>query len=375
MRIVINALSAKVGGGQTYLRNLLAHLPDDAGLELLVFAPDSLQLPNDPRIRREMTTWPTENPLLRALWERLWLARVLVRERADLLFCPGGLLSAAVPDHCRTVTMCRNMTPFDRPTRRAMPYGLERLRNWLLEHLLLASMRKADLTIFLSDFARRVIEAQIRVRRAETIPHGIASAFRTHDMAISRPNQLPPGRYLLYVSKFEYYKHHLEVVQGFGRLSPELQRQFNLVLVGDCNHPSASRIQAVKDRVCLPGTVHLLGSVPYADLPAFYHHADAIIFASSCENCPNILLEGLASGRPVLSSNVAPMPEFGGSGIEYFSPFDPDDIARALHRILTDPQRAREVAVSALAESRRFDWPLSAARTWTALVRLAAPAI
>jgi glycosyltransferase involved in cell wall biosynthesis len=95
------------------------------------------------------------------------------------------------------------------------------------------------------------------------------------------------------------------------------------------------------------------------------------VFASSCENCPNILLEGLASGRPVLSSNVMPMPEFGGSGIEYFSPFDPDDIARALQRVLTDPQHAQRVAAAALSESRRFDWSETAARTWSSLIRLA----
>jgi glycosyltransferase involved in cell wall biosynthesis len=121
----------------------------------------------------------------------------------------------------------------------------------------------------------------------------------------------------------------------------------------------------------VPGSVQILGAVPYGELPAFYHHAEAIVFASSCENCPNILLEGLASGRPVLSSNVMPMPEFGGRGIEYFSPFDPDDIAHALRRVLTDTQRAHAVAASALAESHRFDWAESAARTWDALTRLA----
>jgi glycosyltransferase involved in cell wall biosynthesis len=65
-----------------------------------------------------------------------------------------------------------------------------------------------------------------------------------------------------------------------------------------------------------------------------------------------------------------PMPEFGGPRIEYFSPFDPDDIARALTRVLTDAPHAAAVADAALAESRRFDWTDSAARTWDALLQL-----
>ena len=59
MKLIVNALSARLGGGQTYLRNLFAHLPDDPGLEVLVFAPDALELPADPRLRRVRPAWPT----------------------------------------------------------------------------------------------------------------------------------------------------------------------------------------------------------------------------------------------------------------------------------------------------------------------------
>ena len=371
MKIVINALSARLGGGQTYLKNLLAHLPESPDIDILVYAPDSLRLPNDPRIRRGTTRWPTANPLLRSIWEKLALPRILARERADVLFCPGGLISTRVPSGCRTATMFRNMTPFDKHARHLVPFGLQRLRIWTLEHLMLRSMARADLTIFISDYARSVIEARIRVRQAQTIPHGIAPIFRTHGATMKRPASLPVGKYVLYVSKFDSYKHQKEVVQGFSRLPRELQQQFTLVLVGETDHPSANQIAATKDDLCVPGSVMLLGAVPYVDLPAYYHHAAVIVFASSCENCPNILLEGLAAGRPVLSSNVMPMPEFGGNGIEYFTPFDPDDIARSLQRVLTVPQYANQVANAALMESRRFDWRESADRTWAELIHLA----
>ena len=93
MKIVLNALSAQLGGGQTYLKNLLSHLPCDAAFELLVYAPASLELPTDHRIRRFTTRWPTNNPILRACWERWGLPRFLRRESADVLFCPGGVVA------------------------------------------------------------------------------------------------------------------------------------------------------------------------------------------------------------------------------------------------------------------------------------------
>lgn len=374
MKLVINALSARLGGGQTYLKNLLAHLPEARGLDILVYAPASLRLPDDPRIRRGTTSWPTTNPILRSVWEKLALPRVLEKEHADVLFCPGGLISTRAPVGCRTATMFRNMTPFDPRARAAIPFGLQRIRNWLLERLMLESMAGADLTVFISDHARAVIEARIAVPHGITIPHGIGEAFRTHGREIPRPAAVPTGKYLLYVSKFESYKHQEEVVRGFGGLPRDLQSQLTLLLVGETDHPNAARVAAIKDDVCVPGSVQILGAVPYAELPAVYHHAEAVLFASSCENCPNILLEALASGRPVLSSNVMPMPEFGGPEIEYFSPYDPTSISRALLRVLTDPQHAAAVANAGIAASRRFDWTDSAARTWGALARLAATA-
>lgn len=370
MKIVINALSARMGGGQTYLKNLLAHLPERPDLELLVYAPESLPLPEDRRVRRGATRWPTGNPLLRALWERLALPGVLARERAQVLFCPGGLVATRAPAHCCTVTMFRNMIPFDARARRALPLGLQRLRNWLLEPLMLSSMARADLTIFISSFAHRVIAERVRLRATALIPHGIGPSFRTHGRALPRPPRAPSGPYLLYVSKIDSYKHHLEVVHAYARLPRDLQRRCPLLLAGETDHPLAAQVAKLRDTICEPGSVRLHGAVPYEDLPSYYQHAEAILFASSCENCPNILLEALASGRPVLSSNVMPMPEFGGDGLEYFSPFDPDDIARALLRVLSDADHARRVAQAALAASRRYDWAQAAAMTWNSITHL-----
>jgi glycosyltransferase involved in cell wall biosynthesis len=371
IKIVINCLSARLGGGQTYLKHLLAFLPEHLDLDILVYAPVSLALPIDKRIRRGTTSWPTANPLLRAVWEKIALPIILMRERANLLFCPGGLVSTNAPTGCQTVTMFRNMTPFDELALREVPFGLQRMRLRILKRLMLRSMRQADLTIFISSFARCLIESRIKVRSAETIPHGISAAFRTNGKTMARPGQLPQSKYLLYVSKFDTYKHQIEVVQGFARLPLELRKHFVLVLIGETNPASLAQIDALLREFDIEKKVMLFGAIPYSELPAYYHHAAAILFASSCENCPNILLESLASGRPVLSSNVMPMPEFGGQGIEYFSPFDPGDIANALVRVLTNPVHAEQVATAALLESRKFDWSVTAIRTWEVLAKLA----
>lgn len=367
MKIVINALSARQGGGQTYLKNLLAHLPEQEDLELLVYAPESLRLPEERRIRRCSTSWPTENPLLRTVWERLVLPTILRREHADVLFCPGGVVATQAPAGCKTVTMFRNMMPFDQQALRKIPFGLQKIRNFLLKRVMLRSMAGADLTIFISEYARGFIERLTSIRHAVTIAHGIGDAFRTHGKAVPRPAWLPDGEYLLYVSKFDGYKHQLEVVTAFAALPPEIRLRYKLVLAGEADEIFARQVTAFVRSHGLESSVIIAGAIPYAELPGVYHHARLNLFASSCENCPNILLEAMGAGRPVLCSNVMPMPEFGADAVEYFSPFDSASLARVMLSVLSNAERELQLANASARRSSDFDWRQTAVRTWNAI--------
>ena len=371
MKIVFNALSARLGGGQTYLINLFEFVPANEDLEILVFAPTTLKLPDHPRVRRVEPAWPTENPIVRALWEKWVLPSILKAEKADVLFCPGGVVGTRAPVGCKVVTMFRNMIPFDLRVRKSIPFGLQRLRNWLLNRIMLKSMSEADLTIFISNYARSVIESLTKVKNAVTIPHGIGSVFRTHGGSTVRPDYLPESEYVLYVSRFDVYKHHYEVVSAYGKLSQELREKFPLILVGETNLPEAGRVKALISTLGLEGQVLLLGAIPYQSLPPLYHHAYLNLFASSCENCPNILLEALASGRPMICSNIMPMPEFGADAALYFSPFDSDDIGNILSEALSSPDLLRKLSAAAIAQSDKFDWENTSRKTWFELLALA----
>lgn len=370
MKIVINAYSARQGGGQTYLVNLLSHLPATDALQIEVFAPARLELPEHPHVRRVHASWPTENPLMRAAWERFVLPRYLKQTSADVLFCPGGLVASTPPEGCKVVTMFRNMIPFDPKAMRALPLGLQWVRSQILKRLMLRSMREADLTIFISEYARQVIEKLARIPHPLTIPHGISEVFRLGEERLPRPPAAGTLPYLLYVSKLDNYKHHHEVVTAFSMLPAHLRHAHRLLLIGEAEGALAQKLHAHIRELGVQRHVHVLGAVPYKDLPAYYQNAKANVFASSCENCPNIMLEALASGRPLLSSNVEPMPEFGGRGIGYFSPFDPRSIAAAMQIVLGNDAVAHEWACAARAQASLYSWSKTAGITWRAILNL-----
>lgn len=370
MKIIVNAYSARLGGGQTYLKNIFAHLPLRDDLEILVFAPRDLRLPDHPQIKRVHTRWPTTNPLTRVLWEFFMLPHFLRQEGASVLFCPGGVVATRVPPGCKIVTVFQNMIPLNSQLVSSMPWGFQRLRNIILRLVFLHSMAKADLTIFISNYARQIIEKLITIPKAVTIPHGISDTFRVFQKEIPRPEEAPDGKYLLYVSRFDNYKHHEEIVRAFSVLPLKLRDEFSLVFIGEIDKPEFGYVINLVNDMRLNDKIHILGPLPYETLPSWYRHAYVILFASSCENCPNILLESMASGRPVLSSNVMPMPEFGGEDLIYFSPYDPEDIACSLIKLVTDSEVMYNTSQAALLRSREYDWKLTARETWQSIFDL-----
>ncbi|MDR6605619.1 glycosyltransferase [Pseudomonas synxantha] len=215
------------------------------------------------------------------------------------------------------------------------------------------------------------IESLIKVKNALTIPHGISSMFSTHNNSTVRADFLPASEYILYVSKFNVCKHHYEVISAYATLPQELREKFPLILVGETSSPEADRLKSLISTLGLDGQVLLIGSIPYQSLPPLYHHAYLNIFASSCENCLNIILEALASGRPLICSNVMPMPEFGEDAALYFSPFDSMNMGDVLIEALSTPELLSKLPSATVLQGDKFDWESTSKKTWSELPVLA----
>lgn len=371
-RILIDALSARQGGGQTYLANLLQCIPPDLDADVLIMAPDSLEIPKgDPRIKRLRLVWPVRNPIARAVFQRLRVPALIRKLGVTVYFVPGGVVATRVPPACKLVTMFRNMIPFDTAQRKRYPLGWQRLRNWVLERQMLKSMKDADLVIFVSEFARKVIEtrANSQIACSVTIPHGLSRLFRTANEQLSIPPEWAPAEpFILYVSTLDYYKAQIEVVRAFALLRGTWPDPIRLVLLGPENPSYGKRVRMEVKRLGLEREILFVGKVPYAELPNAYRHATINVFASESENCPNTLLEALGAGRPVICSLLPPMPEFAGTAALYFDPRDPVALAKRLQEVLESSAIANDFGQRAALRAAQYDWEETGRKTWHALV-------
>lgn len=372
--IVIDAISAREGGGRTYIYNLIEHLPDEAYERIIVLVlPEWKELKEKfQRLNIKYVPQYLSNPFARAIWQRCKLPNLLNGLNAGLLFVPGGVTSTIPPIGCKLVTMSRNMLPFDKSARKGYPLGWQRTRNFLLWFAMSSTLARADFVIFVSDYAYSVINKSIGggVKNKVIIPHGVNEIFRSCDANQASGLNFIKGNYLLYVSTIDFYKSQCEVVAEFNDYIKASNSEDYLVFVGSANKQYLRKLESVIDECKVNGRVLILGKVEYQSLPTIYRNARAIIFASRVENCPNVLLESMAAGRPVFCSRVQPMPEFGGSGVIYFNPLEPHDLSSKLSRILSNDDDIEAWSQRAQIQSKKFEWNHSAKLTWEALFGL-----
>ena len=364
-------MSALRGGGQTYLHNLFESEIPSSELKIYLTLPRSA-VPQFKYKDVELLTsrFASISPLQRSLWEISAIPKLVVRHKVDAMFYPGGIFSSATPRTCKTAIAFQNMLPFAEIERKRYPHGYMRMRLLLLKYLMTFAIRRSDLVIYISNYAKKIIEYIIprKNRTSVVIPHGVNERFGRR--VNFRPPELPKD-YILYVSILDVYKAQLEIVHAWHLLRRRRKTTEKLVLAGPEYAPYGKRVRSLIRSLGLEKEILIIGNVPFIRLPAYYQNAKVNIFASSCENCPNILLEALAAGRPVFCSNFDPMPEFGGKAVAYFNPYQPSTLVDLFLKYLDDQPSLEEMSRKAALRAKRFELKNAAHRTWQALVKLA----
>lgn len=364
MRIFINALSAKIGGGQTFLINLLKHIPKDFDDEIVFLCTELNKsafviYPHD-NVRFMVMSRRLNHPILRMLWEFFFLHSILIREHIDLLFQPTPDCLIRVPDGCKSVTMFRNMMPFDPVALKLFPvFSPVRIKGLLHRFLVPHTFRAYDYSIFISEYSRSVIRKYVPEidRKSSMIHHGVGEAFFDvpEKFDLSRlKHRLDANRFYLYVSNPDYYKVQIELLAEW-KILKEKGFPYPLVLTGSLKRRRyVKKLMRAIHRMHLEDSVLVVDQIPYSDIPSLLASARALVFASICECCPNILLENMSAGKTVFCSNYAPMPEFGGEAPVYFDPYTPGDLSSKILDMEANPDRMAECAGACRMQAEKF---------------------
>jgi len=368
MYLGIDASNIRGGGGVTHLVEFLRVAnPQSHGFERIIVwggAKTLSEIEEHPWLDKVHDPL-LDRPLpLRVLWQFFRLKKLAREARCDILFVPGGSDASGFRP---MATMAQNMLPFEWHEMWRFRFSPIVLKLLLLRFTQSRTFRKADGLIFLTDYARDAVSKITRTHfsRSTIIPHGINRRFflqprpqrKAEEFSESHPCKV------LYVSTIDVYKHQWHVAEAVAQLKRE-GLPVRLDLVGPANLLALKRLGKTLLRLD-PSEEFICyrGAVQYSELPSYFHGADIFVFASSCENMPNVLLEGMAAGLPIACSNRGPMSEILGDAGFYFDPERPAEIAGAIRGLIEDPVLRANKAKAAFERARVFTWERCARET------------
>lgn len=305
--------------------------------------------------------------LEQSIFKQLWWQRFGFPVEVKLAACQivlntdAGTISTVRP----AVTMSRDMLSYEPGAIELYGFSRARLRLILLRYMQNRSLRAADGAIFLTRYAAKVIQQSCgNLPSIAYIPHGVGAAFKQSQPVNNWPGAGERPIRCIYISNTEMYKHQWMVVKAISMLRKR-GNNLTISLVGGGKGPAQQLLQdaiAVSDQG--GKFVEQLAFLPQQELPNHLAQADLFIFASSCENMPNTLIEAMAVGLPIACSNRGPMPEVLADGGVYFDPVDAESIAGAIEQIIQSPALRLTIAQRAKTLSQQYNWKRCADETW-----------
>jgi glycosyltransferase involved in cell wall biosynthesis len=242
-------------------------------------------------------------------------------------------------------------------------------RSRLIERATLApALRRSAAVLCISAATESALVAHFPHVCSRTVvaPLGVAATLEAPSAQAA--TDLPAPGFVLAVGTLEPRKNLPRLVAAYRALPQELQAAHPLAVVGKLGW-DASETTAALDSLgerCLR-----LGYVSDADLAELYRRCGAFCYPSLGEGFGLPVLEAMAAGAPVVTSNVSSLPEVGGDAVEYADPESVPSIAAALERVLRSPQRRAELSARGRERARGFTWDRFAAITLATLERVA----
>ncbi|MFH0880715.1 MAG: glycosyltransferase family 1 protein, partial [Lentisphaerota bacterium] len=226
-------------------------------------------------------------------------------------------------------------------------------------------------TIILADseHSRNDVLAHLQVQdpgKVTAIHVGVSERFLPMD-------QPKPGNQhqLLYVGRLDPYKNVTGVIRVLSEARKLTGKDIHLRIIGptDLRYPEAPLL--VRE-LGLEACVHWAGYVSDDELPIAYRSADALLLLSRYEGFGLPVAEAMASGTPVVCSNVSSLPEIAGDAALQVAPDDLDGAARAVAQIIDNAQLAADLRKKGLQQASRFTWRRTAEQTLRAYEAAAA---
>lgn len=311
------------------------------------------------------------------LWTQCRLSRELFRQKPDILFIPAHTLPIIRPKNIKTVVTIHDLGAEYLKEYYQFPQRiyLNRTTEYVLKY--------ATHIITVSEATKREIEERFgRKKNLTVIPEGYNSEIydfaklkaqsfeNTQDKKsklkaiLNKYNLIKP--YLLFVGTIQPRKNLTRLIKAFAKVK---NKDLELVLVGKKGWLYDDIFQ-LPGELGIKNKVRFLNYVDLEDLPFLYYQAKAFVFPSLCEGFGLPLLEAMACGCPVLTSNISSMPEIVEKAGFLVNPYHEDEIQQGIENIVNNVNLQKRLRENGLQKVKNFSWEKAARETMKVFEKL-----
>ena len=356
--LAIDASRNRSGGAKAHLIGILSEFdPKNSDFdEIHIWSYKELlaKIPDKDCLIKHCPKQLSESIFSQIFWQRYIFPKELKKAKCSILLnTDAGTVSNFKP----CITMSRDMLSFEPGEMQRYGFGLHRIRLEILKFIQIKSLKNASGAIFLTRHAFETIQKFTgTIKNYALIPHGVGKNFRNSKKTIEWPSTKKDPIKCIYISPAWRFKHQWQVVKAIEDLRKS-GLNITLTLVGGGD---GKAIEYLDKQIAISDPDNLfitkLDFINHELLPDLLAESHLSIFASSCENMPNSLVESMAVGLPIACSNRGPMPEILLDGGVYFDPEDSKSISSALKDLIENPNLREELSLKAKHYSQNFSW-------------------
>lgn len=361
MRIALDAhtLGSRVGGNETYIRNLILALQaiDKKNNYFLYHTnPEALTGVMNGATNFHARKLSPKNPLIRIPFSTPARLR---EDKVDL-----ALFQYIAPPVCPApyVLVIHDIS------YEHYPQYFKKLERLRLRMTTPVSARRAAHIITCSENSKKDLIRfySIAPDKITVIYYGKNESFRPVDdqncLERVRAKYQLPEKYILYVGNIQPRKNLPRLIEAYSHLKTESKIPQKFVVVGNKAWLYSGVFDLIR-RKGLENEIIVTGYVPDEDLPVLYAAADVAVYPSIFEGFGFPVLEAMACGTPVVTSNTSSIPEVAGDAAVLVNPLSTDEIASGIQKVLYDDGLRASLREKGLKRAAMFNWDATARQT------------